>query len=108
MDLKTLQNNWDQLGKTDPLWAILSDPAKKGGRWDLDEFLRTGEHEIASIFDLLQSLGLSVGSARALDFGCGIGRLTRVLSTRFDECWGLDIAPSMIAFANQLNPAPDR
>src|SRR5207244_13466385 len=29
----------------DPLWAILSDPARRGGGWGLEEFFRTGEAE---------------------------------------------------------------
>ncbi len=42
MTFKRLRRNWDALGKTDPFWAILSVPDKKGNRWDLDEFLATG------------------------------------------------------------------
>src|SRR5215510_8983949 len=108
MDLVTLQKHWDDFGKTDPLWAILTDPAKKGGKWNLEDFLRTGEQEIAAVFERLKSLRLFVRSGRALDFGCGIGRLTQALSSRFDQCCAVDIAPSMIAFAKQVNSYPDR
>ena len=38
-----LQKNWDHLGQEDPLWAILSDPEKKVGKWDITEFFDTGE-----------------------------------------------------------------
>ena len=38
MDLKQLQKNWDEFGKTDPLWAILTSPDRKGGKWDPEEF----------------------------------------------------------------------
>ncbi len=31
-----------------------------------------------------------------LDFGCGPGRLTQALATRFDEVTGVDVAPAMI------------
>ena len=36
------QELWDGHARRDPLWAILSDPAKKGGRWDTERFFQTG------------------------------------------------------------------
>lgn len=108
MDLQELQKNWHEFGRTDPLWAILTDPAKKGGKWDLQEFLRTGKLEIDAVFARLKSLNIPVHANRALDFGCGIGRLTQALSHRFRESWGVDIAPSMIAFATEINAHPER
>ena len=36
---------------------------------------------------------------RALDFGCGVGRLVMPLASRFDEAVGVDISPSMIEIA---------
>ena len=41
----------------------------------------------------------------ALDFGCGVGRLTRALSRHFKQCVGLDISEVMIERARQLNRA---
>ncbi len=38
MQFKELQRNWDEFGKTDPLWAILSVPELKGNKWDVEEF----------------------------------------------------------------------
>jgi ubiquinone/menaquinone biosynthesis C-methylase UbiE len=108
MNLKRLRRNWDALGKTDPLWAILSVPEKKGNRWDLEEFLATGQEEIDNTMADLATLGLEPKSGRALDFGCGAGRLTQALADRFDEVWGVDIAPSMIELAHRYNRHPAR
>jgi SAM-dependent methyltransferase len=47
----------------------------------------------------LDALGLPASSARALDFGCGAGRLTLPLADRFGAVVGVDIAPSMLALA---------
>jgi len=44
---------------------------------------------------------------RALDFGCGIGRLTCALADHFDEVVGVDISESMIAQAVSANPRPN-
>jgi ubiquinone/menaquinone biosynthesis C-methylase UbiE len=40
---------------------------------------------------------------RALDFGCGLGRVTRALADRFDECVGVDISENMVKGARELN-----
>ncbi|HBB35125.1 MAG TPA: SAM-dependent methyltransferase [Cyanobacteria bacterium UBA8803] len=103
MKLKRLQKNWDELGRRDPFWSILSDPTKKGNKWHPDEFFKTGEAEIAALLKSIESFGISLSYKRALDFGCGAGRLTQALSCYFDECYGVDIAPSMIELARKSN-----
>src|SRR5690606_11991514 len=40
---------------------------------------------------------------KALDFGCGVGRLTQALGKHFDKAIGVDIAASMIKQAKELN-----
>ena len=99
MNLRSLRRHWDAYGRQDPFWAILSLPGKAQGRWDVQEFFRTGRDEIASVLSYLSSLGVTVGTKRALDFGCGVGRLTQALASHFDEVVGIDIAPSMIELA---------
>jgi ubiquinone/menaquinone biosynthesis C-methylase UbiE len=44
-----------------------------------------------------------VRRGRALDFGCGVGRLSRPLGERFRECVGLDISEGMLKLARELN-----
>ncbi|MDP9334879.1 MAG: class I SAM-dependent methyltransferase [Actinomycetota bacterium] len=108
MDLDDLQRNWDEFGRRDPYWAIISRPDRRGNRWDLDEFLRTGVDEIDALLAWLRNLGVAVRAGRALDFGCGVGRLTQALARTFAECDGVDIAPSMIERAHELNRFGDR
>jgi SAM-dependent methyltransferase len=103
MDLEELQANWDKFGKTDPLWSIITAPSKRGGRWDADEFFATGCREIAAVMAYVQSLGVVLRKGRALDFGCGVGRLTQALCAYFAACDGVDIAPSMIELARRYN-----
>jgi SAM-dependent methyltransferase len=103
MEITELQRNWDELGQRDPLWAILSDPAKKGGRWDLEEFFQTGVNEVEGVIKYLESLKVDFPRRKALDFGCGVGRLTQALAPHFQEVCGVDIAPSMLEQANAYN-----
>ncbi|HEX9611441.1 MAG TPA: class I SAM-dependent methyltransferase [Gemmatimonadales bacterium] len=106
MDLGKLQANWTTLGQRDPLWAILVDPEKRGNRWRREEFFETGRREIDAALSHVQAVGLAVPRRRALDFGCGVGRLTQALAARFEEVAGIDIAASMIELAREYNRYP--
>jgi SAM-dependent methyltransferase len=108
MRLSRLQRHWDEFGRRDPYWAILTDPAKKDNKWDLEEFFRTGEREVAEVLAWVASLGVAVPQSRAFDFGCGAGRISQALALHFDRVIGVDIAPSMLALANQHNERGDR
>jgi SAM-dependent methyltransferase len=108
MELGELQKNWDAFGKTDPLWAILTEPSKRYGGWDPAEFFASGRAEIAGVMQRLRVLGVALRPGRALDFGCAVGRLTQALCEHFDECVGVDIAPSMIEHARRFNQFEDR
>jgi SAM-dependent methyltransferase len=102
--LKKLQQNWEELAQDDPLWAICSDPLKRGRNWDEEEFFATGEREVRTVLEYVRGLGVPLDfSAPSLDFGCGVGRLTRALAGRFRECWGVDISRTMIEKARELN-----
>ena len=103
MNLQELRANWDEYGRTDPMWAILSLPGREGGRWTREEFFDTGEREIGELLQQIAVLGLSVKPGKALDFGCGVGRLTQALAHHFDGVVGVDIAPSMVQEAQRLN-----
>jgi SAM-dependent methyltransferase len=123
MDLKELRKNWNRFGEIDPLWAILTEPSRKDGKWETEEFFRTGRKEVAAILRNVQTLLTGFNAAprselppqfrrlsyrleqkrRALDFGCGVGRLTQALCDYFEECHGVDIASSMIERAKRFN-----
>lgn len=92
------------MAKVDPLWAILSNPAKRFRNWDLEEFLRTGEAEISTLMESARLAGLPQQQRYAIDFGCGVGRLTRALHHYFPQCHGVDISASMLEMARQFAP----
>lgn len=102
--LKELQRNWDGLAQSDPLWAICTDPEKRNGEWTREEFFATGRKEIEAVFGYVARIDIDIDkTAPALDFGCGVGRLTRALAQYFLECVGVDISPTMISMARELN-----
>jgi SAM-dependent methyltransferase len=106
--LSRIKRQWEALGREDPLWGVLSDPAKRGNRWDVEEFFRTGRAEIASILADVERKGVALRRGSALDFGCGVGRLTQALAEQFREVHGVDVAESMVAGARRHNRHGDR
>src|SRR4051794_589356 len=108
MDLADLQKHWSVLGATDPFWAILSVPTKQHGGWDHEEFFRTGREWIDEVMRYVDSLGVALRRDRALDFGCGAGRLTQALCRHFARCDGVDIAPTMLELAERFNQHGER
>jgi SAM-dependent methyltransferase len=107
MHLQDLQKNWDRMGSEDPLWAVMTDPRYKGGKWNPDAFFESGRRQITAVMEHAESLGHSPRGA-AFDFGCGVGRLSQALAEHFDSVTGVDIAPSMIAEARARNQYGDK
>ena len=99
---------WEEAARRDPLWAILSDPAKSNRGWTLADFFETGRREISLLLHELSTLGQVPASGTALDFGCGVGRLTQALARSFISVIGIDVSPTMIQLARRLNRYPDR
>src|SRR5579859_2538798 len=102
--LKELQRNWEGLAQSDPLWAICTDPRKRNNQWTREEFFATGRKEIETVLGYAAAIGICIDqTSPALDFGCGVGRLTRALAEYFPECVGVDISPTMISLAREMN-----
>ena len=89
------------------MWAVLTGPLGADRRWDPEAFFRTGVDEIDAVLARVAALGGPAGPGRALDFGCGLGRLTQPLARRFGGADGVDIAEGMIRRARELNRAGD-
>lgn len=108
MKIQRLRNVWERLAREDPYWAVLTAPDKQGNRWKLDEFFATGVTEVTASLAEIAEAGLTPAPGRALDFGCGVGRLTQALATTFDEVVGVDVAAEMIVLADRHNRLPER
>jgi ubiquinone/menaquinone biosynthesis C-methylase UbiE len=103
MSLRKHRQDWEELSGMDPYWAVLSDDRYKCGKWDPTEFFRIGDDVIRQVLGVAERLGYPRHRERALDFGCGVGRLTRALAQHFDQCSGVDISANMIARAREFN-----
>jgi len=98
-----LKNSWTFYGKDDSFWAVLTDPQKKGNKWNPEEFYRHGRNNIKGVLNRLASFDLKMNFGQTLDFGCGAGRLTQALALYFDQVYGVDISATMLETAEQYN-----
>ena len=105
MDLQKHKQEWEDLANLDPLWAIITETDRKFGKWKIDEFLKTGEREIEQVMECAKALGYPTRRDSVLDFGCGVGRLTRFLASHFQHSIGVDMSERMISKARELNPS---
>lgn len=109
MRFGALKRHWGRLGGRDPYWAVLTDPDKRGGKWDVAEFFESGEAEIDAVLAQADRSGTAPAARRrALDFGCGVGRLTQAMAAHFTRCDGVDISKPMLRIAREHNRFPDR
>jgi SAM-dependent methyltransferase len=77
MLMRDTDADWRRLGDTDPYWGVISHP----------DYAFTG--------------GFPKG--RALDFGCGVGRLAEPMAKYADQVTGVDISPGMLELARKRN-----
>jgi SAM-dependent methyltransferase len=98
-ELDRLRKTWETWAQRDRQFAILSADEVRG--WDEPRFM-SYTWELDRAIALANAAG-EFHFGRALDFGCGIGRLTQPLAGRFQSVVGLDISPEMIANAERLN-----
>jgi ubiquinone/menaquinone biosynthesis C-methylase UbiE len=103
MRLSELEKNWEELGKHDPYWAILTDNTKKNNKWKIDEFYETGQQGFDIYWNKTKNFGLNIETGYLLDFGCGVGRLTQAACRYFDKVVGVDVSSSMINLAQKNN-----
>jgi SAM-dependent methyltransferase len=94
---------WEDLAALDPYWATITADDHKFGQGSRESYFRTGVEEIGLLMAAAARLGRPAGREAALDFGCGLGRLTRARAAEFRECCGVDISRRMIEQARELN-----
>ena len=97
-------DDWETLAQQEPFFAVLTEERFLRDRMSSDDreaFFASGDADIAQIFNLVPDFK----PRSALDFGCGVGRLTRALAKRVERVVGVDAAPSMLHIARENVPA---
>lgn len=102
--------DWELWGRDNPYFGVLSDQKYRGDRLTQDasvEFYSSGLGDIMLLMENVKRLndGKLPAFRRAIDFGCGVGRLTLPLSSYAQHVVGLDVSPSMVQKARENLPA---
>jgi SAM-dependent methyltransferase len=92
-----MKQEWEERGTEDPYHWVMTDKRN----WDKEEYYTTGKEHVDMYITPLFA-GVDTSKLRAIDIGCGTGRMTRYM--KFGEVIGLDISPSMIEKAKVDNP----
>ena len=91
-----------KLGEEHPYFAVSGDKANRGKELNADRleaFYRGGRTHVEAVLRVLKQHFSFEPCGRALDFGCGVGRLTCAMAPHFSEVVGLDVSAGMLAKA---------
>lgn len=100
--------DWEEIGRANPYYGVLTDPRFKTENLNdeaLADFFATGEGDIRWASEALLRRYPDFAPASALDFGCGVGRLTRALAAKTGDAFGVDVSESMLAEARRSTQA---
>jgi len=98
-----VERTWSRLGKEDAHWSVITDNKFRKENIDntLTDFFDMGEGDVKRLLAALHRAGAQLSRVRSvMDFGCGVGRLSVILSRHFDKVIGVDISPSHLREAN--------
>ena len=102
-------HDWEIIARRDPWFGVLSNPAFRAGAITPEhrrDFYASGEDDIARLLQWFdQDVGARPSAGRALDIGCGVGRLTYAMAKIVPAVAGYDVAESMLALAREEAPA---
>jgi 2-polyprenyl-3-methyl-5-hydroxy-6-metoxy-1,4-benzoquinol methylase len=101
--------DWNALAEIDPYCAVLTHDEFRGAvaadRDTLNAFLESGRAYVNHIWDAIESVrGGRFSPERALDFGCGVGRIAIPLAARCgtssDWTWPTACWPGRVSFVS--------
>jgi SAM-dependent methyltransferase len=98
--------DWQVIGAKEPFFGVLSNERFRPENLTeeaIEEFYRTGSEQVEELLNKMQRLG-PFDPKSALDFGCGVGRLSIPLTHITGCVVGVDISPGMIAEAQKRAP----
>ena len=97
-----MKENWDRWAESDPYYAVITDPANKGGANDL--FWQSGIN-VADRANYLASLcGLDMSCMTVAELGVGVGRVGAGLMNLCKEYTGIDVSSKMLDVCRHHHP----
>ena len=100
LTLRDTDADWRLIGAEEPFWGVITAPEHRRDQLTpetLERFYETGRHDVEGFAELVQrASGRPLKGGRALDFGCGVGRVSEAMLDVADEVTGVDISPGML------------
>jgi SAM-dependent methyltransferase len=96
-----MRGYWDERARLNATWYV--DTSLRYDEPDLERFYETGRR-IAR--EALKGSPVEVGTERAVEIGCGLGRVALALAERFESVAAVDISPEMLERAREMSPHP--
>jgi SAM-dependent methyltransferase len=108
---------WQKMGREDPYWSVLTSPDFRAGVFEQhqEQFWASGATEVSRLKAWLKRNGIAwlrddydvYNCACCLEYGCGVGRVTRHLADEFEEVLACDISESHLKVAcDMLQSSP--
>ena len=94
---------WIYWGQSDPLFAVAARPGKEASGktpWTSEEFLESGRRYFADVERQWRQYG--AGCDHCVEIGCGAGRITRQLASRFRRVTAIDVSSAQLETARRL------
>lgn len=96
---------WVKWGQQDPYFAVITDERFRAGNLTEDAkkvFFESGRRHANYVLSACRRLiSPTFSPSRALDFGCGVGRVAVPLAERVAAVVGVDVSPDMLAEARR-------
>ena len=109
MPLRDTDSDWRKIGGEQPFWGVLSgDRYRTENITDtaLDDFYSSGHSDIELVVQrITRMLGNWPTPRKALDFGCGVGRLAFAMAHHAGEVIGYDVSLGMLQKAKARGDA---
>lgn len=100
--------DWQILGESEPFFGVLSAPEFLSANLDdtaRDAFWASGERDIAFFLTSTMARFPDFAPRSAIDFGCGVGRLSRAMLKYVPDVIGVDVSEGMRRTAQGGAPA---
>jgi 2-polyprenyl-3-methyl-5-hydroxy-6-metoxy-1,4-benzoquinol methylase len=96
--------DWERFGAEAPYYSVINTERYRSEQLDdelIREVLETGESSSNTFLQFAQQRFGHFSRGRALEFGCGVGRLLLPLAREFEGVTGVDVSPAMLAEAER-------
>lgn len=103
--MKSSDKDWEQFAKIDAYYAVATQERYRKENLDSEaiaSFFESGRCQLAEVLEIVCAhLVPDFRPMRALDFGCGVGRMIIPMARVCRSVVGVDVSPSMLAEAKK-------